>query len=114
MCVFIRPVAVAVAAWDEQHRDRSDACYKQRVMISTADHGKKVQFVLTARLRNCFDECGGTVRRSVGVQQLNLNRDLQFQPNGRSQSESRPAVWLKLLCLWPQMCGLRRRAAADP
>ena len=72
--VLVRPVAVSVAAGDEQHRDRSDACDEKRVMISTTDHRKKVQLVLTARVRKRFDYCGSTVCGRVGVQQLAVDR----------------------------------------
>ena len=36
--IFIRPMAVPIAARNKQHRDRSDARHKKRIMISPANH----------------------------------------------------------------------------
>src|ERR1700732_1688823 len=76
--VFVRTVAVSVAAGDEQHCDRSDARHEKRVMISATDQQNRVQFVLTAGLRKRFDYCWSTVRWRVGVQQLAVDRHLPF------------------------------------
>jgi len=82
--VFIRTVAVSVAAGDEQHRNRSDARDEKRVVIRATDHGKNVYRVLAARLRKGFDNRGCAVRRRVGIQQLTLDRN--FSPNGNRRA----------------------------
>src|SRR3981081_3741980 len=71
--VLVWPMAVPVAARNEQHRNRRDACDEKRVMISAANHGKKVQLMLAACLRKSFDYRGITLGRRVGVQQLTVD-----------------------------------------
>jgi len=80
-CVLVGTVAVSVAAGDEQHRNRGDVRDEKRVMISAANHGKKVQLMLAACLRESFDYRGITLGRRVGVQQLTLDRYLSLGCN---------------------------------
>src|ERR1700730_6647977 len=73
-CVLVGTVPVSVAAGDEQHRSWGDARDEKRVMISATDHRNRIQFVLTAGLRKCFDYGGGGNPRGRGGQHHPLGR----------------------------------------
>ncbi len=74
--VFIRTVAVSIAARNKQHRDRSNARHKQRVMIRAADHWNEIQSVLFTRLRKRFHNRWSTLRRRVRVQHFFVNLNM--------------------------------------
>src|SRR5260370_21104053 len=109
-CILVGTVAVSVAAGDEQHRNRGDAGDEKRVMISATDHRNRLQFVLTAGLRKCFDYRGSTVRRRVGVQQLSVDRHLPFGCNRITSGFNRTHYTVAPL----KICVADIHAKADP
>src|ERR1700736_4542356 len=62
-CILVRPVAVAVAARDEQHCDARDARHEKRIVVRAADHSKISQLMFCAGLREHFDYRGRALSR---------------------------------------------------
>jgi hypothetical protein len=60
-------MAVPVAAWDEEHRNRTDARNEKGIMVSTADHSPEPEPMFFARSGKRLDDFDGAIGRRIGV-----------------------------------------------
>ena len=67
-----------MAARNEEHAGRGYARNKKRIVVGAAHHFEKREFMLAAGIGKSCAHLGRAIRRSVGIEQFRLNRNLAF------------------------------------
>src|SRR5271170_6711728 len=71
--VFVRPVAVPVAARNEDHRRRRDARDEERVVIGAADHRTMRDAASLADFAHSLNDLWAAMCGGIGVELFGLN-----------------------------------------